>query len=836
MSPTEAAYLSAIARQPKDALPEQIYEKLEMVGKGAYGAVYQGKHTGTGHVVALKIINLDTEDDDVQDIQKEVSLLQQLMKSFASAAATGPNAAATPMPNVIKYYGSMMDGPRVWIIMEYAEGGSIRTLSRAQPLKELHICLIIREVLVALTFLHKNGIIHRDIKAANILLTSNPTRILLCDFGVAALLASNTSKRSTFVGTPYWMAPEVVTQGKLYDVKADIWSLGITLLEMAHGEPPMSGQPAAHAVKILGDKKLRAPRLEGGTWSKDMRDFVVACLNEEPSDRSSAEELSKMKWLKNQAKAPLAPLNELMVRFKSWKDQGGQRQSLQPGIGAQVEDDSATVSGEDWSFTVKSRMSMLSDLPSDDQKPAPPPESLRRLFQDDSLDSDPFQSQHQSTFAHQQALPPVPPIAPPIEPKSPLRALVAAEKKDDGDNDGGTVRQRKPPGLFIVTNPSNPTATTSTIGSSEESSQPTPLARPPLRTKASLDTFASVPTSRSQPEMPRAAPGARRPSGSDAAGLRGFQFPLMTGANKQQPAPPPQFARDPRRAQSPSTIPPLSDSPLGLGAAPNPPFAQGRTPMMRQASATIMEGRATHSQAAQQQFALAHEGPVSPSKVARAPNLSAGMMRSRSGSRVEENGLAGGMGLRDLLKFSPAVPDPDLLPPSPSTLTAPKPFVALPSPLAIPPGVEHERHGSGSGSTHGPSGLAMHASRPTHGHSHANSAFTSNVSSTSFPMLTPPTPGMPPGTQFAPPRPLDLARLDKTPAVLAEIDSTVDDLRRWLDVVERGLDDLLHCNPDDDEHAPGIRAASPSGLPVPPPPAHPVNPGGLAARSAANLI
>lgn len=186
--------------------------------------------------------------------------------------------------------------------------------------------------------------------AANILLTSNPTRILLCDFGVAALLASNTSKRSTFVGTPYWMAPEVVTQGKLYDVKADIWSLGITLLEMAHGEPPMSGQPAAHAVKILGDKKLRAPRLEGGTWSKDMREFVVACLNEEPSDRSSAEELSKMKWLKNQAKAPLTPLNELMVRFKNWKDQGGQRQSLQPGIGAQVEDDSATVSGEDWSF------------------------------------------------------------------------------------------------------------------------------------------------------------------------------------------------------------------------------------------------------------------------------------------------------------------------------------------------------------------------------------------------------------------------------------------------------------------------------------------------------
>jgi len=93
-----------------------------MVGKGAYGAVYQGRHVATGHVVALKIINLDTEDDDVADIQKEVSLLQQLMASFTGTGGTGP------MPNVIKYYGSMMEGPRVWIIMEYAEGGSIRTL------------------------------------------------------------------------------------------------------------------------------------------------------------------------------------------------------------------------------------------------------------------------------------------------------------------------------------------------------------------------------------------------------------------------------------------------------------------------------------------------------------------------------------------------------------------------------------------------------------------------------------------------------------------------------------------------------------------------------------
>lgn len=222
-----------------------------------------------------------------------------------------------------------------------------------------------REVLVALAFLHKNGVIHRDIKgrsnncpslhsAANILLTASPPRVLLCDFGVAALLNSSTSKRSTFVGTPYWMAPEVVTEGRMYDSQADIWSLGITLLEMAYGEPPMSGQPAARAVMLLGDKKMRAPRLEGDEWSQPMRDFVVGCLNEEPGDRLPAEDLSKHRWIKAQTKTPLTVLNELIARFQAWKESGGQRQSLAPGVGASIddEDEEPDVAAAGWAFDV----------------------------------------------------------------------------------------------------------------------------------------------------------------------------------------------------------------------------------------------------------------------------------------------------------------------------------------------------------------------------------------------------------------------------------------------------------------------------------------------------
>lgn len=111
-----------------------------------------------------------------------------------------------------------------------------------------------------------------------------PNRVLLCDFGVSAMLPSNASKRTTFIGTPYWMAPEVITTGASYDYKADIWSFGITVLEMANGEPPMSGQDARRAIMLI--PKQRAPRLEGGTWSREMREFVTGCLNEEPADVS----------------------------------------------------------------------------------------------------------------------------------------------------------------------------------------------------------------------------------------------------------------------------------------------------------------------------------------------------------------------------------------------------------------------------------------------------------------------------------------------------------------------------------------------------------------------
>lgn len=246
----------------------QLYRRLETVGKGAYGSVHKGLHIPTGNVVALKIINLDTEDDDVGDIQREVALLSQLRDA----------------PNVTQYFGCYLDGPRVWIVMEYAQGGSVRTLMKACKdgvVEEKYVSVITREVLTGLSYLHKSNIIHRDLKAANILITA-VGKVMICDFGVSALLVTASSKRNTLVGTPHWMAPEVA-HASAYDTKADIWSLGIMIYEMIKGSAPNSHVlDQAKLLQLI--PRMKPPRLLEGEGSKELREFVSQCLRESPGD------------------------------------------------------------------------------------------------------------------------------------------------------------------------------------------------------------------------------------------------------------------------------------------------------------------------------------------------------------------------------------------------------------------------------------------------------------------------------------------------------------------------------------------------------------------------
>jgi serine/threonine protein kinase len=208
--------------------PAALLELQEKVGEGSYGSVYRATDLRTGKDVAVKILPADS---DMAPLQREIMILKQCNS-----------------PHIVRYFGTYVKDTDLWISMEYCNAGSVSDLMEAAgiTLAEAHIAAICRSALRGLEYLHAQRKIHRDIKAANIML-NDLGEAKLADFGVAARYSSTHSKRNTVVGTPFWMAPEVI-QMTDYDGLADIWSLGITVIEMAEGAPPRADMHPFRAI------------------------------------------------------------------------------------------------------------------------------------------------------------------------------------------------------------------------------------------------------------------------------------------------------------------------------------------------------------------------------------------------------------------------------------------------------------------------------------------------------------------------------------------------------------------------------------------------------------
>ncbi|XP_053703536.1 serine/threonine-protein kinase TAO1-like isoform X2 [Synchiropus splendidus] len=275
--------------------PEKLFSDLREIGHGSFGAVYFARDVRTNEVVAIKKMSYNGKQSNEkwQDIIKEVKFLQRIRH-----------------PNSIEYKGCYLREHTAWLVMEYCLGSASDLLEvHKKPLQEVEIAAITHGALQGLAYLHSHNMIHRDVKAGNILLTE-PGQVKLADFGSASI----ASPANSFVGTPYWMAPEVILamdEGQ-YDGKVDVWSLGITCIELAERKPPLFNMNAMSALYHIAQNE--SPTLQSSEWTDYFRNFIDSCLQKIPQDRPHSDDMLGHAFL--QRERPESVLMDLIQRTK----------------------------------------------------------------------------------------------------------------------------------------------------------------------------------------------------------------------------------------------------------------------------------------------------------------------------------------------------------------------------------------------------------------------------------------------------------------------------------------------------------------------------------------
>ncbi|CAH2990042.1 unnamed protein product [Chilo suppressalis] len=358
--------------------PAGIFELIEVVGNGTYGQVYKGRHTKTGQLAAIKVM------DVTQDEEEEIKLEINVLKKYSNHR------------NIATYYGAFIKksppgkDDQLWLVMEYCGAGSVTDLvksTKGQSLKEEWISYICREILRGLSYLHSNKVIHRDIKGQNVLLTDN-AEVKLVDFGVSAQLDRTIGRRNTFIGTPYWMAPEVIACDEnpdaTYDNRSDLWSLGITALEMAESQPPLCDLHPMRALFLI--PRNPPPRLKSKKWAKKFHSFIETVLVKDYHQRPYTEQLLKHPFIRDQPteRQVRIQLKDHIDRCKKRKQDNSVREDYKYS-GSEGEEEESAVAGEPSSIvhnaphqggdTLRRNFQQIQEgrAPAEPPQPQPPP-------------------------------------------------------------------------------------------------------------------------------------------------------------------------------------------------------------------------------------------------------------------------------------------------------------------------------------------------------------------------------------------------------------------------------------------------------------------------------